>query len=112
VHSGKLHPDTKAMSPGLELEMRLRLGVAQRVAPPPVECRDRRAPFDVTPPKGTVYGITKPLRVSMRDNSGLRSRVLVFNPGDGRSLTVELAGLDLRFAPTAGGRTVTLCSVA
>jgi len=110
VHSGRLHPDTKPISPGFELELRLRLGVAQRVAATPTGCHDRTGPFDVTPTKGTVYGITAPVRISMRDNSGRRSRVLVFNPGEGRSLTVELPGLHLRFAPAAGGRTVTLCS--
>ncbi len=116
VHSGKLHPDTKPLSPALELELRLRLGLAQRVAPTPTACRGRKAPFDVTPPKGTVYGITTPVGVSISADAGIsgagpRSRVLILLPGDGRSLTVELSGLHLRFAPVGNGRTVTLCSL-
>jgi hypothetical protein len=108
--AGKLEPPTDPIPRDFENELRLRLGVAQRErGNPPAGCRLVRGTLDLSPPRGTVYGIKAPLTISTHDGARLTSRKIAFNPADGHTLTIDLAGLRLRFGPLRGG-SFTLCS--
>ena len=76
-----------------------------------MRCRPVRGHLDVSPAKGTVYGIMSPLTIATHDGRKLTSRRFAFNPSDGHTLTIELDGLDLRLAAPNGVPFFTLCSV-
>lgn len=109
--AGKLDAATDPIPPAFEHELRLRLGVAQREGRKPVRCRPVRGHLDVSPAKGTVYGIMSPLTIATHDGRKLTSRRIAFNPSDGHTLTIELDELDLRLAAPNGVPFFTLCSV-
>ncbi len=108
--SGKLHAPTGRMSPQLRNEMRVRLGVSQGPGGFPVSCEEHGKPLDITPDKGTLFSITTPLMIATRDGAHATSAFVPFNPGDGNTLTIDLADLDLRIAPVPGAKAFTICA--
>jgi hypothetical protein len=112
VKAGKLDPATEPMTPELRNEMRVRLGVAQRRVGTPSDCRTVRGPLNISPAKGTVYGITTPLTVATRDGAQATSPQVGFFPADGTSLSIVLPGLHLQLAPPRGASSFSLCSIA
>jgi hypothetical protein len=110
--AGKLTPASGQIGSELANELRIRLGVAQRERGAPDACREVEGPLDIRPGKGTVFGITSPITVSTHDGSRSTSRPVPFNPPNGRSLTIELDGLDLRLSPARGAESFTLCDAA
>lgn len=108
--AGKLDPPTSPIPRDFENELRLRLGVAQGEKGKPVRCRLVGGKVDVSPAKGTVYGIRGSLTISTHDGPRRTSRAIAFNAAEGDTLTIDLAGLRLRFGP-AKGAFFTLCSI-
>jgi hypothetical protein len=108
--SGKLPHPSGPVPREMVNDLKVRLGLAQRyIEPAAGTCRSVRGPLDLSPPKGDAFGIREPITVSTRTGSKLTSSAVPFNPTYGRTLTVELAGLDIRIAPAARNRAFTLC---
>jgi hypothetical protein len=108
--SGKLDAAKSPLSPDLDQQLRISLGVAQRHGGRPLACRRFAGPIDLRPAQGAVYGITKAVNVASRYGPGSISRSVAFDPGDGNTLTIELPGLSLRLAPPKTAAFFSLCS--
>jgi hypothetical protein len=107
--SGKLDPADGPMSRATRQEMLVRIGVAQsNRLRPPSGCKVLTAPLDVQPRRGTRIGLRSPVAISLRVGSTVSAPVY-FTPGEGNTLTIELADLHLRFAPFLGAKAYTLC---
>jgi hypothetical protein len=109
--AGKLKAATGPISPQLEGELIVKIGVAQDTGGAPTDCRQLSRTLEIKPAKGTVYSIMTPVTISRRNSAGQWSPPVSFNPIDGSTLTIELRGLDLRLAPGRTG-SFTLCSIA
>ena len=48
--------------------------------------------------------------IATRDGTHATSAFVPFNPGDGNTLTIDLADLDLRIAPVPGAKAFTICA--
>jgi hypothetical protein len=111
VDAGKLEPATRPITPAEENEMRVRLGIAQRIERRfPTGCRKIEGNYDVDPERGTVLRIGTPVSISTRRDEQVTSAPVVFLPRDGIKLVVTLDGLALRFGPALGASEFTLCS--
>jgi len=108
--SGRLDAATGPLSPKLRDEMLVRLAVDQRSGPLPTQCHQVVRSMRVSPAKGAVYGITVPMTVAIDHGLGQPSARVSFKPTDGTKLTIDLAGLSLRFAPNPGATSFTICS--
>ncbi len=111
VKAGKLKPGTRRLSPTMQHQLLLSLAVAQEQQGKTTKCRQVARPLDEKPAKGAVYGIQSQLAVSLRTPNAPPAAVLNFNPINGDSLTIELSGLALRFAPVKGASSFTLCEI-
>ncbi len=111
VKAGKLKPGTRRMSPTMQHQLLLSLAVAQAQQGTTTNCRHVAGPLDENPAKGTVYGIQSQVAVSLRTPNAPTTSALKFNPINGDSLTIELSGLALRFAPAQSAASFTLCEI-
>jgi hypothetical protein len=107
--AGKIDTSSGAMSDEVVNEMRVRLGVAQRAGPAPEECRQIAGTLDLSPAKGTVFGIGSPLTITTHRGARATSDPVPFMPVNGRALTIELDDLDLRLGPRPGAESFTFC---
>jgi hypothetical protein len=110
VDEGKLDPGTAPMSPALRNELALRLVVAQGSDGVIGDCETVSGPKAVSPRKGQMFGITTPVTIAFRGESGPEPGVVALYPLDGGFLTVELADRDLTFSPAAGAASFNLCA--
>ena len=105
--AGKLAVPDHPISPALENELRVRLGLAQRSGDPrPTPCTDPDTEAgDLRLDRGDEIVIRGPVRVVYLDDGGPASRPVPFETRDGTRLVAELDGLTVRVtapAPSAG----------
>ena len=106
--AGKL-PDIGTLSPELENQLRVRLGVSQTNEPAVGTCKPMEAPLDITPTKGQQFGLGSSVTISLMDGTtGLAS--VPYSILNGGRLTIELDGLHLQVAPAYRTKSYTWCS--
>jgi hypothetical protein len=109
ARDGKLPGPSGPLSPRQQAQFEVRLGVAQEaVAPLPATCTPTAGPIDISPPEGAVYRFTGPLLISSLEGGSVASAPVLFSPGNGQQLTIELPRMHLRVA-APGLAQVTLC---
>ena len=109
--SGALTPSAEPITPAVENEFRVRLGVAQRFSDDfPASCKTITGQIRVAPKQGDRYLITEPVAIATRDGDRQNGPAVVFNPAlNGKELTIELPDLQLVFKAPAGAPTFQLC---
>jgi hypothetical protein len=105
-------PDRQTPVPAFRVnELKVRLGVHQTRTPNEASaCRSTSGPLDIMPAKGTVYRITTAVKIATWDGLRRTSPEVLFEPANGRTLTIELDDLSLRLEPRDGLDEFTLCS--
>lgn len=113
VRDGKLTPTTMSLTPRMENEFRVRLGVAQRAAPTPTRgCQTFDEPVLIDPAKGDVIHLgSQAVVTTARDGKQSSPGVLLNPAANGSELTIELPDLHLRFKAFPGEPTFTLCGL-
>ncbi len=109
--SGNLTPSTEPITPAIENEFRVRLGVAQRLSDEfPMNCKTITGQIRLAPEVGDRYLITEPVTIATRDGDRQNGPAVAFNPAlNGRELTIELPKLQLVVKAPAGKPTFQLC---
>ena len=108
---GKLPGDDSPIPPARLNEFKVRLGLSQHAdLPTPTACRTVDGTLDISPSKGSALGIQSPVTVTTRDRDDRPSSPPVtYLPANGRTLMVELNGLDLSVAPVPGASSIEMC---
>lgn len=96
--AGKL-PDPQPLPPGLQDELRVRLGLVQRHTGLPAGCRPVRGSHDLRPAKGDQIGLYGKMVVSFVRGRRTASAAVRFASTNGAALMVVLPGLGLRLTP-------------
>ena len=109
--AGKLPANDSPIPPAQLNELKVRLGLSQHDdQAPPTDCRTVEGSLDISPAKGTALGIKSPVAVTNRDRADRGSSPPVrYLPANGRTLRVELDGLDLHIAPVPGASEIVIC---
>lgn len=105
-------PQPKNIPSTVKNQVRLRLGVIQTIQPPPerAACLPRTAPLDLAPSKGDEIGLQTGVLITVLDEVGRPTSLpLGFYLDAGQRLTVDDAGLLLRFEPLPGTTTYSIC---
>ena len=111
--AGKLKPYPWDISPEVENEMRIRLGLAQRTNEEMlVFCSPQYDPLFLELSKGDVVGFGGNVTVQTVDGDGRASSPLVnFNSRNGRLLVAELDDLHVELRPARSDPSFSLCPV-
>jgi hypothetical protein len=111
VEDGKLEPSTTPITPAVENEFRVRLGVAQRISEGTLEgCQTHREPVRLDPEVGDVLYLGSAVGIATQADGRRTTRPVQFRPQDGGTqLTVELPDLHLIVVPGRKATTFTLC---
>lgn len=109
--SGALAPSTAPLTPRLQNEFRVRLGVAQRITDDfPLSCKTITGQIRLTPEEGERYLIGDPVAIATRDGQRQTGPGVAFNPAvNGRSFTIELPDLQLIVKALGPKGTFQLC---
>jgi hypothetical protein len=109
--SGNLTPSTAPITPEVENEFRVRLGVAQRFSDAfPTSCKTITGQIRLAPDVGDRYLITEPVAIATRDGDRQNGPPVVFHPArNGKELTIELPKLQLVVMAPDGKPTFQLC---
>ncbi len=108
---GKLRSDASTpLTPRIEEEMRVRLGVAQRRLPAfGAECRVETGPLEISPERGTTFDLQGPVSIVTRVGAEVGAEPVTFRPVNGGHLTIELDDMDLIIRPPFGASELEWC---
>lgn len=111
--AGKLKPYPWDISPSVENEMRIRLGLAQRTSGQMlVFCVEHTDPIRFDMRRGDVIGLGAPVEVRTVDGDGqISSPPVLFAARNGRLLVAELDDLHVELRPARSSTTFALCEV-
>jgi hypothetical protein len=108
---GKLPNQTAPISPRVVNELKVRLGVVQAKGQnDSPSCRTSTVPIDIAPKKGDRYRTPTGLAIVTHDGARATSNPVFFEVVNGRNLTIQLDGLELRLMPVFGAHSFTVCS--
>jgi hypothetical protein len=111
VEDGKLEPSTTPITPTVENEFRVRLGVAQRISEGTLAgCRTYDEALRLEPEVGDQLYLGSDVGIATQEDGRRTTRPVQFRPDQGGTqLTIELPDLDLVVVPGRNASRFTLC---